>query len=1015
MNPIRSLSFLLSLFISLNGFNQLNIETQLNLNTAEKLFQKAQFAEALTLFKKTSSTTEYATHLKQKIIANTGVGKCYLQMEMIPEAHAVLTDTYQNVLGEFPDTSVVLLSLKTYLSWSYAHLGDLNKELEMSYELIESYKACSGDMRLEIADTYNTIATNFSLRGDLQNELFYIKKAVELIDSVEATKELSLEEQFSKSNIYSSYSVASLATENFTIALHYANKTLTFYNEFLPHYRPIAIPYLIKSKYFSAYEKNLDSSLFYINKALAHLEADFGDGFPGIQSQVWLAYAATKARIFNTFGEYGQAHLVLDYICDNWQIEADKTLIYNPSLLIVYNELGKNNYLLGNIDLSVKWYKTGLNLINKNNLKDHKFKFKLLVGLRNSYAIQENWEKAIDCQKKALDLFGYDFSKDSFIKSNQIILNPAPIECGTQTALFLSDYSKELAHYFDCSEKEIMFRSLQYFKKSISMHLNKKLYLFEVGINEGYGNENINLYEGALALIVRLEKHYPEQNFSQEALWIIEMSKSNLLKKAVYSDNLYESVLSVEDQNERNLIRATIFEAKQNITADNDTTLGELRKAKQRYSQFNATMEKNYPSLKKQHNFSLMPIANMRAKIDNQEKNNQLTLNYFQGDKHLYYTSTINGKVRLFQKIIPLNFEAEITRVMDLFLIDNIINKITETDNIWFEKLCQDWYKLLIEDALIANPETNKITIVPHRNINYISADYLGYTAQNSFRYLIEDYPISYHYSQFVSPKNNTNSKKRITFGGFAASDCGILSKNPLDQELSHVNHGEIPSTRVEIEKIASLFKGDAYYRSTPEEFKSKSANYAILHLALHAITDNENPDQSRLFFCSNESNTPFYSLTASDLAVMNFNADMTVLSACNTGIGKLKEGEGVLSLMRVFLQTGSNSVISTLWEVSDEKTASIMIDFYKELNKNKSKSEALRQAKLNYLASHNGADRLPYFWSGLVIYGDDSPLNQAFFKEVPFYKRSKFYLSATLMILVISVLIFYRFKASKS
>jgi len=103
--------------------------------------------------------------------------------------------------------------------------------------------------------------------------------------------------------------------------------------------------------------------------------------------------------------------------------------------------------------------------------------------------------------------------------------------------------------------------------------------------------------------------------------------------------------------------------------------------------------------------------------------------------------------------------------------------------------------------------------------------------------------------------------------------------------------------------------------------------------------------------------------------------AKMVVLSSCYTGTGKLYAGEGVLSLARGFIFSGSRSVVMSLWEVDDKEGTEIIKLFYKYLKSGNNKSEALRKARLNYLG---GADMLrahPYYWSTLVNYGDDSPL----------------------------------------
>ena len=91
----------------------------------------------------------------------------------------------------------------------------------------------------------------------------------------------------------------------------------------------------------------------------------------------------------------------------------------------------------------------------------------------------------------------------------------------------------------------------------------------------------------------------------------------------------------------------------------------------------------------------------------------------------------------------------------------------------------------------------------------------------------------------------------------------------------------------------------------------------------------------------------------------------MVVLSACETGIGKLQRGEGIISLARAFAYAGAKSIVTSLWSVNDQKTKDLMLLFYKNLRKGKSKSEALREAKLSFIAKNDNPNAHPFFWAG--------------------------------------------------
>ena len=106
----------------------------------------------------------------------------------------------------------------------------------------------------------------------------------------------------------------------------------------------------------------------------------------------------------------------------------------------------------------------------------------------------------------------------------------------------------------------------------------------------------------------------------------------------------------------------------------------------------------------------------------------------------------------------------------------------------------------------------------------------------------------------------------------------------------------------------------------------------------------------------------------------MDLNADLAILSGCETGIGLDSRGEGLKSLARAFKFAGCNSIVMSLWKVSDKAARDIMIDFHKNLKLGMEKDQALRMAKLTYLDSSPLVT--PFFWSAFVLVGDDQPLD---------------------------------------
>ena len=120
-----------------------------------------------------------------------------------------------------------------------------------------------------------------------------------------------------------------------------------------------------------------------------------------------------------------------------------------------------------------------------------------------------------------------------------------------------------------------------------------------------------------------------------------------------------------------------------------------------------------------------------------------------------------------------------------------------------------------------------------------------------------------------------------------------------------------------EINFIKKITKGTVFSgnKASKENFISNSKNGNVLHLAMHAFLNNKNPELSYLAFSDNIKDNKLF---ISELYGLNLNAKLAVLSACNTGVGNIKSGEGMVSLNRAFIYAGVPTTVSSLWSVPD-------------------------------------------------------------------------------------------------
>jgi len=223
-------------------------------------------------------------------------------------------------------------------------------------------------------------------------------------------------------------------------------------------------------------------------------------------------------------------------------------------------------------------------------------------------------------------------------------------------------------------------------------------------------------------------------------------------------------------------------------------------------------------------------------------------------------------------------------------------------------------------------------------------------------RYLVEKYSLVYSPSASVYIVSNDKlTKTGSRFMGMALSDVNIG------------NYAGLPGTEDEVKKILPLFKDNisAFSKDCTETFVKRNAgNYDFIHFATHGIYNYRQPLYSCLLFPQTEEDDG--NLNVFEVFELNLNAKLVTLSACETGLGNLNQGDELTGLSRAFLFAGSSSVLVSLWAVADYPTALLMSDFYSYL-KEHNLQEALTLAQRNTLKQYPQ----PIYWSPFILIGN--------------------------------------------
>ncbi len=305
-----------------------------------------------------------------------------------------------------------------------------------------------------------------------------------------------------------------------------------------------------------------------------------------------------------------------------------------------------------------------------------------------------------------------------------------------------------------------------------------------------------------------------------------------------------------------------------------------------------------------------------------------------------------------------------------------------------FNEASGSLYQHLIQ-PLLPHITGKELIIIPHDVLHYLPFHTL---LSPKGRYLIEDFPIYYLSSasllQFTKEKRKAKGEKVLALGN---PDLGDPSMN-------------LRFAETEAREIAKLYSQSTVLlkrEATEEKSKALSPQHDIIHFASHAELSEEDPLSSAILLAKEGKEDG--RLEVREIFEMNLNANLVVLSACETGLGKLSSGDELVGLTRAFIYAGTPSVMASLWKVEDSSTAALMASFYKNL-RTMTKVEALREAQLQLIRGEGSSDLLarrgvggigklgevpqtkslssesvtasvstshPYFWAPFILVGD--------------------------------------------
>ena len=608
----------------------------------------------------------------------------------------------------------------------------------------------------------------------------------------------------------------------------------------------------------------------------------------------------------------------------------------------------------------------------------------------------EAYLKKGDCQlslkysQEALQKIAVNFNSDIYSEnpsSDQYIVKQNGLDIlSTKSGALLGLFGKEGNQAYLQSAHET-FSFANQLIQSI-----RQDYLAE-GSKHTLSEKALPIYERSIETALKLYEISGENQYLESAFSAAEANKSTVLYESI-KNNMAKGSSKIPDsflerENEllvnRNFNQKLIREEQQKKEG---ADMEKIKASEKLVFELNAEleklveeMEKNYPDYleqKKQTN-----PASFETARKNLTDNKASLVEFMIGEKNAYIFLLTKNDLQLFKIKEKEKLEERVRRLRELITTPpssrNFDSEFQEFTNLSYLLYSQ----ILKEGIENLSKGINRLVIIPDDLLCYLPFEILirekpknegSNYSPKSLAYLMEDYQIGYQYSASLMTAGKKNKSEVANIGNFVGFAPTFDGGHAETRTCSADKLYSLLCNEQEVTTISGLMDGAAYVAAGAglEGFNQHAANYRILHLATHACVDDSGNGLNKIYLADGD-------LSQYELNNLRLNAELTVLSACNTGMGQLLKGEGMMSLTRSFMLAGSQSVLTSLWSVDDCATSDIMVEYYKCLKKGLPKDEALIQAKLAYLTTADRNNSHPYYWAAFVQFGDIQPIDFSF------------------------------------
>ncbi len=671
--------------------------------------------------------------------------------------------------------------------------------------------------------------------------------------------------------------------------------------------------------------------------------------------------------LYFTIGNYHLNQEELDQALAAFQksikIREKKDLINDLNTTNAYQMVGQTLVIMGKVDEGITYLNKAAHDRSTINLNQDPHLGMTYAILYDAHLKNGEQEKAKKALAKSFDAVKYDFENPlAFEKAGIPSFLITPLE---KQIDFCSRGLIENTSTIDDGEKiiDIAKELIQYLKYNLDGVSSRQILV----------EDSRPLNDAIMDFYFQAYQKSKNIDFINKAFNTIEKSSNTFLYENLAEEgkNAYKLPSNVVER--KKTILATISTNQENISKqpkdgkDYNSLLTELNQSHESLYKLIDEIRTEHPDYYNTiYNFPITNIKTTQSNLTDQE----VFVTYYFGSKDLYAISVDQKNVQF----IKLT-ESKKTKSHIRSLISNLKSK-GDQETIRAES--KELYSSIVAPLNFKN--YSRVFLCRDDILSLLPFEIL-HDIDDQYNY---NQTISYQYSAtLMSTSKNLNKSKHGTLAiapVFENENESGVNRDLFSKNMIGVQNAYLPETENEANTIGELFNGKVLLKSdaTKASFKKLFYGKSIIHLATHGFADSKNPNKSCLYFAKSDSTEESGQLLAEEIAQMKINADLVTLSACNTGNGKIQEGEGVASLGRAFAYADCPNQVLSLWAVNDKTTTQLMTYFYTNLKEGQTKAKALSNAKSQYLAAAPSVLKHPYYWAGFIYFGEDSPLDMS-------------------------------------